>query len=47
MEMAEKPAGTEELVEMPEAGTRVKKPACPVCGEPRGDETPCPHCGMN
>ena len=20
--------------------------ACPVCGEPRGDESPCPACGM-
>ena len=19
---------------------------CPVCGEPRGDASPCPHCGM-
>ena len=20
---------------------------CPICGEPRGDETPCPHCGLD
>lgn len=20
---------------------------CPICGEPRGDEDPCPHCGMD
>lgn len=19
---------------------------CAICGEPRGDATPCPHCGM-
>ncbi len=20
---------------------------CAICGEPRGDATPCPHCGMD
>jgi hypothetical protein len=20
---------------------------CAICGEPRGDQTPCPHCGMD
>lgn len=20
---------------------------CPICGEPRGDQSPCPHCGMD
>lgn len=23
-----------------------KAAPCPICGEPRGDTTPCPHCGM-
>lgn len=28
-------------------GSQVRQPApCRVCGEPRGDVTPCPHCGM-
>lgn len=29
------------------AGGGPEKAPCPVCGEPRGDETPCPHCGMD
>ncbi len=24
-----------------------KQEECPTCGEPRGDASPCPHCGMD
>lgn len=27
-------------------GTQTRPAPCRVCGEPRGDATPCPHCGM-
>ena len=35
----EKGNGSEE-----ESATELE--LCAICGEPRGDETPCPHCGM-
>ena len=34
----------------PSGGTRDlldPQAACKVCGEPRGNQTPCPHCGMD
>ena len=27
-------------------GTTATSAPCAICGEPRGDVTPCPHCGM-
>lgn len=29
-----------------EVGASSDAAPCAVCGEPRGDESPCPHCGM-
>lgn len=37
MAMVEKGNGSEEGALAP----------CSVCGEPRGDASPCPHCGMD
>jgi hypothetical protein len=28
-------------------GTQARQAPCPVCGEPRGSVSPCPHCGMD
>ncbi|MDZ7790087.1 MAG: hypothetical protein U5L08_06250 [Xanthomonadales bacterium] len=37
-----------EIEEAEQKGAKdaVEGAACEFCGEPRGDVTPCPHCGM-
>lgn len=36
-----------EMVEKAASASAPKAAPCPICGEPRGDVSPCPHCGMN
>jgi hypothetical protein len=37
----------EEQGERPQGSSTTDPSApCEFCGEPRGDATPCPHCGM-
>lgn len=35
-----------DLAQKASTATAPKAAPCPVCGEPRGDVTPCPHCGV-
>jgi hypothetical protein len=45
--VAEKPVA-DELTQpnTPSLTSQAPLKPCPICGEPRGDESPCPHCGM-
>lgn len=36
-----------EMVAKASTASAPKAAPCPICGEPRGDVSPCPHCGMN
>ncbi|MBX3468702.1 MAG: hypothetical protein KF878_17660 [Planctomycetes bacterium] len=46
---AQAPSATRDLLrEAPPPNPLARAPApCPVCQEPRGDASPCPHCGMD
>lgn len=44
--MGESPQGQNELSQ-PGGGSQVNQAPCNVCGEPRGNANPCPHCGMD
>jgi hypothetical protein len=39
--------GVQEVDDGGGGGTQVRKAPCKVCGEPRGNANPCPHCGMD
>ncbi|HMO96593.1 MAG TPA: hypothetical protein PKD27_10780 [Tepidiformaceae bacterium] len=51
--MAEKPVADETLPPPEELAdwekellATMRTKTCPICGEPRGNLDPCPHCGM-